>query len=75
MGTYAKDKLPDGKLHSCENCGTLHSACGFGGLGVSGRFCKMRCAKQFSSKQKYKNVTKEEIARRTSAGMKKRKTT
>ncbi len=67
MGIYAKDRLPDGKLHSCENCGTLHYAGGWGGAGTSGRFCRERCARQFSSVQRYKNMDRAEIGRRISA--------
>ncbi len=67
MGTYADGvRIPDGKLHSCEQCGTLHYAGGWGGIGTSGRFCKRRCAQQFSSKQRWKNMTKAEVNRRIS---------
>ena len=67
MGTYADGiRIPDGKLHSCENCGSMHYAGGWGGIGTSGRFCRRRCAQQWSSKQRYKNMTREEINRRIS---------
>jgi hypothetical protein len=67
MGKYATDKLPDGKLHSCEFCGTLHYAGGWGGEGTSGRFCRQRCAKQFASRQRYKNMDSAEVGRRITA--------
>jgi hypothetical protein len=69
MGRYATNRIPDGKLHACENCGKLHYAGGFGKEGTSGRFCRMRCSKQFASAQRYKNVSKEETSRRVTAGL------
>jgi hypothetical protein len=61
-------QIPTGKLHACENCGTLRYAGSWGTEGSSGRFCKRRCAQQFICKQRLKNMSLAEIGRRISAG-------